>query len=221
MRKPFAQPVAYVASFLLASAMITGAVHLWDARHDNSVVSSTSHERSGALVVSGQGVTLTFPPGEGWLNVPVTPNQMARFLSAEEKKFPWLRSQLSQSQMSLIQLTRNEAMLVYRIQADVLTATCNVSVAAGTTSPGELVSLLREHLADISALHPHVTPLDFGGRQGALVTGQIAMTGEPTRYEAIAEVTGGPETPVITVTTLSPANSLATLRQVLPTLTIS
>jgi hypothetical protein len=221
MRRPFAQPVAYVAGFLLASAVITGAVRLWDARHDNSVVSSASHKRSGALVVSGQGVTLTFPPGAGWLNVPVTPNQMARFLNAEEKKLPWLRSQVSQYQVSLIQLARNEAMLVYRIRADAVVATCSVSVVAGSTSAGQLVLLLREHFAGIPALHAHVTALDFGGRQGALLTYQIAETGEATRYEAAAEVTGGPETPVITVTTLSPASSLATLHQLLPTLTVS
>ncbi len=219
MGKRFAQPVAYVAGFLLAGALVSGSLHLWDARHDNAVISSTSLKRSGALVVSGKGITLTFPPGEGWLNVPVTPNQLARFVSVEEKRLPSLRPWLSQSHQSLIQLARNQAMLVYRVQAQTVIAACSVTVVAGSDPPGPLVSGIRAHLGSVATLHAHVARLDFGGRQGALMTYQITETGEATRYAALAVVSGGAETPMITVTTSSLASSLATLRQLLPTLT--
>jgi hypothetical protein len=221
LRSRFGGPLAYLLGFVLVSGLITVAVRIWDGRHDNTTISSVSRKASGALVVSGKGVTLSFPPGDGWVNVPVTPNQLARFIRTQAGHLPWFRSMLSQSGESLIQLTRNQAMLVYRVRDGTVIESCSVTVVAGTAPPGQLVAALKAHFGTVASLHARISLLDFGGRPGALMTYQVARAGQATSYEAAADVSGGPETPIVTVTTLSPASSLAGLRQILPTLGFS
>jgi hypothetical protein len=219
-RHRVASLVAFVAAFVLAGVLFSAAEHFWDARNDNAAIASASHRPSGDLVVSGKGVTLTFPAGQGWLNVPVTPNQLARFVKAQEKRLPWLASEVSQSQQSLIQLARTEAMLVYRVRAGTLIASCDITIVTGSEPLAQLAAVLRAHYAALPNLHARVSMLTFGGRAGVLMTYDIAE-GQTTDYEAAAYVPGGQETPIVTVTTLSPASSLATLRQLLPTLTFN
>src|SRR5215469_504500 len=89
------------------------ADNLWASRHDNTPFSSSAHAPSGALTVSGHGVTLTFPAG--WVNVPTTPNKLAQFMQANAAKFPHLRAALSQ--VENMQNLREMAMLVYRFNA--------------------------------------------------------------------------------------------------------
>jgi hypothetical protein len=221
VRHRFAWLVAFVAAFVLVGVLFSVTDHLWQSRNDNAAIASSSRRPSGALVVSGKGITLTFPAGQGWLNVPVTPNQLARFLKTQEKRLPWLASQLSQSQQSLIELARNEAMLVYRIKASTLIASCDVTIVTGSEPPpAQLASALRSRYSALANLHARISLLNFGGRPGVLMTYEISE-GQTTDYEAAAYVTGGNQTPIVTVTTLSPASSLATLRQLLPTLTFS
>src|SRR5215469_15163844 len=112
-------PVVRVAAALVGLALGWGlahtAINLWDSRHDNTPVSSSLHAPSGALRVSGGGITLTFPAG--WLNVPTTPNQMAKVLRKYVAKYPHLRASLK-SEFENMQAVRNLAMLAYRFNHD-------------------------------------------------------------------------------------------------------
>jgi hypothetical protein len=220
-RRRFAVPAAYALGFVLAVAVYAAVSNLWAGRHDNSVISSTSHKASGDLVVSGKGVTITFPAGQGWLNVPVTPNQLARFLSSEEQSMPWLRSAISASQESSIQVTRDSAMLVYRVKAHVLIATCNVSVVAGSAPVSQLVTHIRALLGRIRGAHDRVSPQEFGGHMGVLATLQLVRPGQATIYEAMGYMQGATELAIVTVSTRSAASSLATLRQLAPVVAVS
>ena len=65
-------------------------------------------------IVTGHGVTLTFPVG--WVNVPATPDKIAHFMQANAAKFPHLRTALK-SQLENVQNLREMAMLVYRLNA--------------------------------------------------------------------------------------------------------
>src|SRR6516162_2048558 len=111
-RNPLLRVAAAVAGLALSWGTFQVAHNLWASRHDNTPISSSSHAPSGALTVSGHGVTLTFPAG--WVNVPTTPNEYARFLQANLGKFPHLRAALK-NQLENIQNLRNMAMLVYRV----------------------------------------------------------------------------------------------------------
>jgi hypothetical protein len=134
MRHPLLCAPAAVAGFALGWGAVQAAHNLWASRHDNTPNSSSSHAPSGALSVSGHGVTLTFPTG--WVNVPTTPDKLAQFVRANAAKFPHHRSALKfKNQLENIQNLRTMAMLVYRLHAKgIVTGTTNVVVPATTPS---------------------------------------------------------------------------------------
>jgi hypothetical protein len=109
----------------------------WAARHDNTPISSPSPAPSGALTVTGHGVTLTFPAG--WVNAPTTPNKFAQFLRANAAKFPHPQAALK-NQLDNMQNLSNLAMLVYRLTASgTVTGNTTVGVIPDTTPPGQLM----------------------------------------------------------------------------------
>jgi hypothetical protein len=98
MRHPLLRAPAAVAGFALGWGAVQAAHNLWASRHDNTPNSSSSHAPSGALSVSGHGVTLTFPTG--WVNVPTTPDKLAQFVRANAAKFPHHRHLKTSSRTS-------------------------------------------------------------------------------------------------------------------------
>jgi len=170
--------------------------------------------------VSGHGVTLVFPTG--WVNVPTTPNEFARFLRANLGKFPHLRAALK-NQLENIQNLRNMAMLVYRVNArGIVTGNTNVAVVSATTPPSQLMPHLNGGVAQYGGTHQHDSLTTFGRYAAVLVTYTLpTQAGKPTKYGAQAYVHGPSSTPVITVTTLNAADTTATLRQIADTIKFS
>jgi hypothetical protein len=111
MKNPLLRVAAAVAGIALGWGTFHVAQNLWAGRHDNTPISSSSHPPSGALTVSGHGITLTFPAG--WVNVPTTPNEYARFIQANAAAFPHLRTALK-NQLGNMQNLREVAMVVDR-----------------------------------------------------------------------------------------------------------
>ena len=196
------------------------ADNLWASRHDNTPFSSSAHAPSGALTVSGHGVTLTFPAG--WVNVPPTPNKLAQFMQANAAKFPHLRAALK-SQLENVQNLRNLAMVVDRLNAaGTVTGNTNVIVVPATTTPSQVLPRLNGLVAQLGATHQHGSLTTFGNYSAALVTYALpTQAGRPAEYGAQAYVHGRASSPVITVTTLNAADAAATLRQIADTIKFS
>jgi hypothetical protein len=196
------------------------AHNLWASRHDNTPVSSAAHGPSGALAVTGHGVTLTFPAG--WVNVPTTPNQFAQFLRANAAKFPHLRAALK-TQLDNIQNLRNLAMVVYRLNArGTVTGNTTVVVAPATTPPSQLMPQLNGLVAQFGGTHVHGSLAAFGHYPAVMVTYTLPhLAGRPAEYGAQAYLHGPASTPVITVTTPGAADAAATLRQIAGTVKFS
>jgi hypothetical protein len=209
-----------VAGLALGWGAFQVAHNLWANRHDNTPVSSSAQAPSGALVVTGHGVTLTFPAG--WVNVPTTPNQFAQFLQANAAKFPHLRAALK-SQLESTQTVRNLAMVVYRLNAyGNVTGNTTVIVAPATTPPSQLMPHLKGLVAQFGGIHVHGSPATFGNHAAVMVTYTLPSgVGRPAEYGAQAYVHGPASTPVITVTTLNAADATATLRQIASTINFS
>jgi hypothetical protein len=217
-------PLVRVAAAVAGLALGWGAVHaahnLWASRHDNTPISTSAHAPSGALTVSGHGVTLTFPTG--WVNVPTTPSKMAHFMQANAAKFPHLRTALK-SQLENTQNLREMAMLVYRLNArGTVSGNTNVVVIPAATPPSQVLPHLTGLAARFGGTHQHDSLATFGNYAAVLVTYTLpARAGKPAEYGAQAYLHGPASTPVITVTTLSAANATATLRQIAGTIKFS
>jgi hypothetical protein len=219
-KHPLLRVIAAVAGLALGWGAFQVAHNLWASRHDNTPVSSSVHAPSGALAVTGHGVTLTFPAG--WVNVPTTPNQFAQFLRANAAKFPHLRAAL-RSQLDNIQNLRELAMVVYRLNArGTVTGNANVQVVPDTTPPSQLIPRLKGAAAQFGATHQHDSLATFGNYAAVLVTYTLpGQAGKPAEYGAQAYLHGPASTPVITVTTLNAADAAATLRQIAGTIKFS
>ena len=217
MRNPILRIAAAVAGLALGWGAVQVAHNLWASRHDNTPISSSSPAPSGALTVSGHGVTLIFPTG--WVNVPTTPNEFAHFLRANAAKYPHLGA-VAKSQLDNMQNLRNMAMLVDRVNATgTVTANTNVVVVPATTPPGQLMPQLNGAVAQFGGTHQHDSLTTFGKYAAVLVTYALPrQAGKPTKYGAQAYVHGPSSTPVITVTTLNAADATATLRQIAGTI---
>jgi hypothetical protein len=189
------------------------AQNLWASRHDNTPISSSSPAPSGALTVSGHGVTLTFPAD--WVNVPTTPDKFAHFIQANAGKLPQLRAALK-NQLANVQNVRDMAMLVYRVSpGGAVTGNTNVQVVPATTPPGQIVPQLAGAIAQLGGTHQHDSLTTFGKYTAVLNTYTLpGRAGKPAEYGAQAYVHGPASTPVITVTTLQAADATATLRQI-------
>jgi hypothetical protein len=217
-------PLLRVAAAVAGLAVGWGAFHLaqnlWASRHDNTPISSSAHAPSGALTVSGHGITLTFPAG--WVNVPTTPNEYARFIQANAARFPHLRAALKNQLDNMLNM-RDVAMVVDRLNAGgAITGNTNVVLAPGTTPPGQLLPHLKGLLARLGATHEHASLTTFGAYAAVLVTYALPhQAGKPAEYGAQAYLHGPASTPVITVTTLNAANAATTLRQIAGTITFS
>src|SRR5215467_609892 len=199
---PPAGLAAAAAGLALGWGAFQVAHNLWASRHDNTPISSSSHAPSGALTVSGHGVTLAFPAG--WVNVPTTPGKFAQFMQANAAKLPHLRAALK-SQIENVQNLRDMAMLVYRLNASgTVTGSTNVVVVADTTPPGQLMPHLNGLAAQFGGTHQHDSLTTFGKYAAVLVTYTLpGRDGKPAEYGAQAYVHGPASTPVITVTTLN------------------
>lgn len=211
---------AAVAGLALGWGAFQVAHSLWDSRHDNTPISSSSPTPSGALTVSGHGVTLTFP--NGWINVPTTPNEFARFLRANATKFPHLRAAVM-NQLDNMQNLRTMAMLVDRVNAaGTVTGNTNVVVAPDTTPPSQLMPQLNGAIARFGGTHQRDSLTTVGKYAAVLVTYTLpGQAGKPAEYGAQAYVHGPASTPVITVTTLKAPDTTATLRQIADTIKFS
>jgi hypothetical protein len=215
-KHPLLRVAAVVAGLALGWGAFQAAHNLWASRHDNTPISTSAHARSGALAVSGHGVTLTFPAG--WVNVPTTPAKIAQFMQANAARFPHLRIALK-SQLDNMQNLREMAMLVYRLNAR---GSTNVVVIPATTPPSQVMPHLTGLAARFGGTHQHDSLATFGNYAAVLVTYTLpARAGKPAEYGAQAYLHGLASTPVITVTTLSAANSTATLRQIAGTIKFS
>jgi hypothetical protein len=219
-RHPLLRVAAAVAGLALGWGAVQVATNLWATRHDNTPISSSSRAPSGALAVSGHGVTLTFPAG--WVNVPTSPNKLAQFLQANAAKFPHLQAALK-NQLESMQNLRNMAMLVYRLNpSGTVTGNTNVIIVPDTTPPGQLMPHLNGLTDRLGATHQHDSLTTFGNYAAALVTYTLPhLAGKPAEYGAQAYVHGPASTPVITVTTLNAANTTATLRRIAGTIIFS
>jgi hypothetical protein len=208
---------AAVAGLALGWGAFQAAHNLWASRHDNTPISSSAHAPSGALTVSGHGVTLTFPTG--WVNVPTTPDKIAQFMQANAAKFPHLRAALK-SQLDNMQNLRDMAMLVYRLNArGAVTGNTNVAVIPATTPPSQVMPHLTGLAARFGGTRQHDSLATFGNYAAVLVTYTLpTRAGKPTEYGAQAYLHGPASTPVITVTTLNAANATATLRRIADTI---
>ena len=220
VKSPLLRVAAAVAGLALGWGAFQVAENLWASRHDNTPVSSAARAPSGALTVSGHGVTLTFPAG--WVNVPTTPNKFAQFMQANAAKFPHLRAVLK-NQLENVQNLRNLAMVVDRLSADgTVTGNTNVIVIPATTPPSQVLPHLNGLVAQVGATHQHDSLTTFGNYSAALVTYALpAQAGRPAEYGAQAYVHGRASSPVITVTTLNAADATATLRQIADTIKFS
>lgn len=212
---PLLRVVAAVAGLALGWGGFQVAQNLWASRHDNTAISSSSRAPAGSLTVSGHGVTLTFPAG--WVNVPTTPNDLARFLRAA--KLPHLQAALK-NQLANVQSMRSMAMLVYHVTASgAVTGNTNVIVAPVTTPPRQLMPHLAGAIAQFGGTNQHDSLATFGNYPGVLVTYTLPrLPGRPAEYGAQAYVHGPASTPVITVTTLRAADAAATLRLIAGTI---
>jgi hypothetical protein len=219
-RHPLVRVTAAVAGLALGWGAFQVAHNLWASRHDNTPVSSSAHAASGALAVTGHGVTLTFP--DGWVNLPTTPNQFAQFLRANAAKFPHLRAALK-TQLENTQTIRNLAMVVYRLNASgAVTGNTNVVVIPGTAQPSKLMPHLNGLVAQLGGTHVHGSLTTFGNYTGVMVTYTLpARAGKPAEYGAQAYIHGPASTPVITVTTAGAAGAAAALRQIASTIKFS
>ena len=219
-RHPLVRVTAAMAGLALGWGAFHIAQNLWASRHDNTPISSSAPAPSGALTVSGHGVTLTFPAG--WVNVPTTPNEYARFIQANAAKFPQLRAALK-NQLGNVQNLREVAMVVDRLSpGGTITGNTNVVVAPDTVPPDQLMSHLKGLLARFGATHEHDSLTTFGNYAAVLVTYALPhQAGKPAEYGAQAYVHGPASTPVITVTTLNAADATATLRQITETIKFS
>lgn len=206
-----------VAGLALGWGAFQAANNLWASRHDNTPVSSSSRTPSGALTVTGHGVTLTFPAG--WVNVPTTPNKLAQFMQANAAKVPHLRAAL-RDQLENVQNLRRMAMVAYRLNASgTVTGNTNVVVIPATIPPGQMIPHLHGLLAQFGATHQRDSLTTFGNYSAVLVTCTLpAQAGGPAEHGAQAYVHGPASTPVITVTTLGAADAAATLRQIAGTI---
>jgi len=211
---------AAVAGLALGWGAVQVATSLWASRHDNTPISSSAHAPSGALTVTGHGVTLTFPAG--WVNVPTTPDKLGQFLRANAARFPHRRAALK-NQLGNMQSMRDVAMVVDRLNASgAVTGSTNVVVAPGTAPPGQLLPHLKGLVARLGATHLHDSLTTFGKYAAVLVTYALPhLAGKPAEYGAQAYVHGPASTPVITVTTLNAANTTATLRRIAGTIKVS
>jgi len=216
-KHPLLRVAAAAAGLALGWGAFQAAHNLWASRHDNTPISSSAQVPSGALTVSGHGVTLTFPAG--WVNVPTTPNKIAQFMQANAAKFPHLRAALK-SQLENMQNLRSMAMLVYRLNArSVVSGNTNVVVIPATTPPGQVMPHLTGLAARFGGTHQHDSLATFGKYAAVLVTYTLPpQAGKPAEYGAQAYVHGPGSTPVITVTTLNAADAAATLRQITDTI---
>lgn len=214
---PLLRVVAAVAGLALGWGTFQVAQNLWASRHDNTPISSSSRAPAGSLTVTGHGVTLIFPAG--WVNVPTTPNELARFLRARAAKLPYLKAALK-SQLGNVQNLRSMAMLVYRVAASgTVTGSTNVVVAPDTTPPRQLMPHLAGAIVRLGGTNQHDSLATFGNYSGVLVTYTLPrLPGKPAEYGAQAYVHGPASTPVITVTTLRAADAAATLRLIAGTL---
>jgi hypothetical protein len=214
-------PLVRVAAAVAGLALGWGAFHiaqnLWASRHDNTPISSSSPAPSGALTVSGHGVTLTFPVG--WVNVPTTPNKFAQFIQANAAKLPHLRAALK-NQLANMQNVRNMAMLAYRVSpGGAVTGNTNVQVIPATTPPRQIMPHLNGATAQFGGTRQHDSLTTFGNYAAVLVTYTLpGRAGKPAEYGAQAYVHGPANTPIITVTTLHAADATATLRQITDTI---
>jgi len=220
VKSPLLRVAAAVAGLALGWGAFQVAESLWASRHDNTPVSSAARAPSGALTVSGHGVTLTFPAG--WVNVPTTPNKLAQFMQANAAKFPHLRA-ARKNQLESVQNLRNLAMVVDRLSADgTVTGNTSVIVIPATTPPSQVLPHLNGLVAQFGARHQHDSLTTFGNYNAALVTYALpAQAGRPAEYGAQAYVHGRASSPVITVTTLNAADATATLRQIADTIKFS
>jgi hypothetical protein len=216
-KHPLLRVAAAVAGLALGWGAVQATHSLWASRHDNTPISSSAQAPSGALTVSGHGVTLTFPAG--WVNVPTTPNKLAQFLQAKAAEFPHLRAALK-DQLENIQNLRNVAMLAYRVNpGGTVTGNTNVAVAPATTPPSQLMPQIAGAAARFGATHQRDSLTTFGKYAAVLVTYTLPhLAGKPVEYGAQAYVHGPASTPVITVTTLNGADAAATLRQITDTI---
>jgi hypothetical protein len=218
VKGPLLRVSVTVAGVALGWGAFQAANNLWASRHDNTPVSSASRAPSGALTVTGHGLTLTFPAG--WVNVPTTPTKLAQFMRANAAKFPHLRAAL-RDQLENVQNLRSMAMMVDRLNASgTVTGNTNVIVIPATIPPGQMIPRLHGLLAQFGATHERGSLATFGNYSAVLVTCTLpAQTGRPAEYGAQAYVHGPASTPVITVTTLGAADAVATLRQIAGTIT--
>lgn len=219
-RNPLLQAAAAVAGLALGWGAFQVAHNVWVSRHDNTPISSSSRAPSGGLTVSGHGVTLIFPTG--WVNVPTTPNEFARFLRANAAKFPHLRAAVK-SQLENMQNLRDMAMFVDRVNASgAVTGNTNVVVVPAITPPSQLMPQLADGVARLGGTHQHDSLTTFGNYAGVLVTYTLpSHAGRPAEYGAQAYVHGPASTPVITVTSLGAADAAATLRHIADTIRFS
>ena len=103
MRNPFVRVASAVVGLAVGWGAFQGVHDLWATRNDNTPISATSHAPSGALLVSGHGLTLVLP--HRWVNVPTTPNKLTQFMRASAAKFPHLRAAIK-SELESIQNLR-------------------------------------------------------------------------------------------------------------------
>jgi len=219
-KHPLLRAAAVVAGLALGWGAVQATHSLWASRHDNTPISSSAQAPSGALTVSGHGVTLTFPAG--WVNVPTTPSKIAQFMQANAAKFPRLQAALKR-QLEDLQNLREMAMLVYRLNArGTVSGNTNVVVIPATTPPSQVMPHLTGFAARFGGTHQHDTLAIFGKYAAVLVTYTLpAQAGKPAEYGAQAYLHGPASTPVITVTTPAAADAAATLRQIADTIKFS
>ncbi len=214
-------PLVRVAIAVAAIALGWGAVHvatgLWAGRHDNTPVASASRGPSHALRVSGRGVTLTFP--RGWVNVPTTPNQFAKFLHETASKLPHLRA-AAKAELENRQEIRNLAMLVYRVnRGGIITGSTNVLVEPATIPLREILPHVKGAVSSFGATHVHSSVTTVGKYAAVVVTYTAPhLAGRPAEYGAQAYVHGPSSTPIITVTTTTARSAVALLRQIAGTI---
>ena len=220
MRHPLVRVAAAVVGLALGWGAFQAGHNLWASRNDNTPVSSSSQAPSGALRVSGHGVTLTFP--RGWINVPTTPNEFAKFLRVEAAKFPRLKTALK-SQLGNMRYIRRLAMFVYRISSSgAVTANTNVLVLPTTIPPRQLMPQVKGAVARFGGTHQRDSLTAFGKYAAVLITYEVpSHAGIPAKYGAQAYIRGPASTPLITVTTTKAGAAAALLRQIADTITFS
>lgn len=217
-------PLARAVAAAIGAAVIWGAFHaaenLWAGRHDNTPVASSSRAPSGRLTVSGHGITLAFPAG--WINVPTTPKEYAKFLRAAAARFPHLKASLK-NQLGSLQAVRNLAMVVVRVSpGGIITGDVDVVVAPDAIAPRQLLPHLKGLIAQLGGTDQRDSLTTFGNFPAALITYQLpGHAGRPVQYGAQAYVRGPASTAIITLYALKAADAAATLRQITDTIKFS